>query len=172
MTSRALRPAAILLALAAITFATRASAQAPTVPTYGVRVYELLQRGPKLMLEERTTRAFAPNHVRNIAVGETFPAPGQPALIVYKSRDSFGFFGSYWREDGANDYGRYRVEVTEEGPGPEAGTALVRVQITERTDKGAESRRRILHPEMVLEKESRRTAPAEAAPTAPAPQAP
>src|SRR5688572_18537990 len=86
-----------VLASAAAFALTASAVSAETVPTYGLRIYEVFQRGPKLDLEERTSRAFAPNHVRNLGIGVTWPGADQPALKVYKSRDHLGYFGSYWR---------------------------------------------------------------------------
>ncbi len=140
--------AALLLALGAVVLPGAAGAADTAVtPTFGVRVYEVFLRGPKAELEERTSRAFAPNHVRNIALGETWPPEDRPAIRVYKSRDHIDWVGSYWREDGSNDYGKYRVEVTEAGATDEPGTALVRVKVVERTDSAAQAMRKMRHPE-------------------------
>jgi hypothetical protein len=115
-------------------------------PTYGVRVYEVFQRGAEVRLEERTSRAFAPRHVRNLAVGEAFPPEGQPGIKVYRSRDSFGFFGSYWREDGEREVTQYVVEVTDLGGGDEPGTTYVRVKLVPRSDEFKAARRDVKHP--------------------------
>lgn len=116
-------------------------------PTYGIRVYEVFQRGPSLELQERTTRTFAPKHVRNVAVGEVFPAEDQPAMKVYASRDHLAFYGSYWREDGSSsDFGKYQVEVIDEGPADESGVWQIRVRLVPR-EPGSSATRRIRHPE-------------------------
>ena len=147
----------ILLAAASLLAALPVSAGDSTLaPTYGIRVYEVFQRGPSLELQERTTRSFAPKHVRNIAVGEVFPAEDQPAMKVYSSRDHLGFYGSFWREDGSSaDYGRYQVEILDEGPAEEPGVSRIRVRLVPR-EMGASATRRIHHPEFQAGREGTR----------------
>ena len=103
----------LLLAAMGLLVASLATAGDSTAATtYGIKVYEVFQRGPSVELQARTTRAFEPNHIRNVAVGELFPPEGQPAMRIYISRDHLGYFGSYFREDGSSvDYGKYQVEV-------------------------------------------------------------
>jgi hypothetical protein len=145
---RKLRLPILLAAAASLLAALPVSAGDSTLaPTYGIRVYEVFQRGPSLELQERTTRTFAPKHVRNIAVGEIFPAEDQPAMKVYASRDHLGYYGSYWREDGSSaDFGKYKVEVIDEGPADESGVWQIRVRLVPH-ERGAAATRRVRHPE-------------------------
>jgi hypothetical protein len=142
----ALPAAALALAVGAVgVVAATSPARAEDAPTFGVRIYEVFQRGPEIRLEERTSRAWAPKHVRNIAVGQVWPPEGQPGIKVYKSRDSLSFVGSYWREDGTPDYGTYRVEVTESGEAKEPGVTYLRVKIVPR-EMGMAPTRDAKHP--------------------------
>jgi len=102
---------------------------------YGVRLYEVYQKGADLVLQERTTRAFGPQHGRDLTVGVAWPPEGGPALEIYKNRDHVAFLGSYWEQGGSTDFGAYEVEVWEDGEPTEAGTAMVRARIVPRTTR-------------------------------------
>jgi hypothetical protein len=100
--------------------------------TYAVKIYELLQDGPRLVLEERTSRTFEPRNVRNLPRDTTWPPEGQPPIEVYQARDHVAFFASYWREDWENEFGRLVARVIPDPSVTEPGRAGLRVRVEER----------------------------------------
>lgn len=108
--------------------------------TYGVRVYELFQDGPRLVLEERTSRTFEPRNVRNLAKDATWPPDDQPPIEVFQERDHLAFFASYWREDGANEFGKLVARVIPDPSVTTAGYAGVRVRVEDRAPMEPEAR--------------------------------
>jgi hypothetical protein len=101
-------------------------------PLFGARLYEVYQKGASLVLQERTTRAFGPEHARGVHLGETWPPADGPALEVWKNRDHLAFLGSYWQQGGHADFTSHEVEVWEDGEPRQPGSALVRMRILPR----------------------------------------
>lgn len=116
-------------------------------PWFGARLYEVFQKGPKLHLEERTTRAFGPSHARGVQLGVTWPPADGPALEVWKNRDHLAFLGSYWQAGGRTDFGAYEVEVWEDGEPREPGSAMVRLRLVPRSEREPGAMHRYKNPE-------------------------
>lgn len=106
-------------------------------PTYGIRIYEVFQRGPELQMVASTSRAFGPNLVRNVLAGEVWPPEDEAPLAVRRNRNHLEYFGSYWREDGTPSRGTHEVEVWEVEESDTPGVAWIRVRLVERTGSGA-----------------------------------
>lgn len=133
---RPFAPLALLAAAVAVTAPSPAPAAAPA-PTYGVKVYELFQDGPRLVLEERTSRALEPHDPRNVALDTTWPPQDQPPLLVMRSRDHVAWFASYWREDETNEFGKLQVAVQEDPGATEPGVSGLRIRVEARTARPA-----------------------------------
>lgn len=114
---------------------------------HGARLYEVYQKGPKLKLQERTTRHFGPDHVRGVRLGEVWPPADEPPLIVWKSRDHLAFLGSYWQQHGMTDYGANEVIVWEAAEPEAPGTAQVRMRIVPRAEREEGAMHHFLSPE-------------------------